>query len=185
MTKRPVPARGELETLLAHNPYLGPDLVAAWEAWCADRLERTRAALLLVSSCQHLRAQRPSVPAQLREFSAALCAHLDIPFTLPRRPSSMADQPTNEPTARYADRIGALSGDELATMLIRCGVPLPVVREKLLAQADALERALYAARRLRTACGEDPAELRVSLAELRDQVEAIAAADAELAAWIA
>ena len=63
-------------------------------------------------------------------------------------------------------------------------MPLPALRDQLSAHADELERALHAVRRLRECAGDDPAELRVNLLELRDQLAKIAATDEELSSCI-
>ena len=100
------------------------------------------------------------------------------------------DQPpidaTNQldPSLSPSELLDSFTGEQLGEALIRSGVPLATVRDQLSSHADDLERALYAVRRLRESSGDDPAELRVNLLELREQLTKISATDEELASCI-
>jgi hypothetical protein len=168
-------------------------VLASWQAWLAIRLTCAREALLLVFQTEHLTAQPidPASSDELRAFAAALRAHLDLPPIPLRRTHTMStDQPpidaTNQldPSLSPSELLGSLSGEELGAALVRCGVALPTIRDRLSAHADDLERALYAVHRLRESAGDDAAELRVNLLELREQLTKISATDEELASCI-
>ena len=81
------------------------------------------------------------------------------------------DPPAFDPSLSPCELLGSLTGEQLGEALVRSGAPLPTVRDRLSAHADDLERAMYAVRRLRERCGDDPAELRVNLLELREQLD--------------
>lgn len=179
--------------MVPREALIAPEVLASWQAWFALRLTRVREALLLVMQYQHLDAQMLEFTPcdELREFSAALCAHLDIPLKPVRRIDIMSDVPIDpiplpprDLALSASQLLDSLSGEQLGVALIRAGMPLPALRDQLAAHADDLERALHAVRRLRESAGDDPAELRVNLLELRNQLAKIEATDEELASCI-
>ena len=107
--------------MVPSQAHIAPEVLASWQAWFVLRLDRVREALLLVVQFQHLNAQPPAAPCdELREFSAALCAHLDIPLTPVRRIDIMPDIPVDpiplpplDPALSASQLLDSLNGEQL------------------------------------------------------------------------